>query len=381
MTTQTQNNNIETIYKNQLFKEFCMIRNLKKSSQKSYAVVLNSYTQIQQTSIDELIQEADDEEEQGIRISKRKIKTRLINYKMKLQEQKLSDRTINDRITKIRTFYAQFDITPPKITRNKVKVIETYQHIIKPKQIRKAVQTSKNNKTRAIILFMASSGTAAQETSNITIQDFIDATREYHQETRIEQVIYALKHRDDIIPTWNIIRQKTQTPYFTFCSPEATQQILTYLAEELMKRELKPESKLFNISAQSIQTNFERLNDACMFGWKNDHCRFFHSHGLRKMFGSRLFDAGLSDLTIDFLEGRSVGDTKQAYYKPKPDELKKKYMRVLDKVTFFNNVEYHDITSSEKEELIRYREKEKVIDEKIRNMEQLLNEYMSLSSP
>ena len=116
-----------------------MIRNLKKSSQKSYAVVLNNYTQIQQTSIDELIQEADDEEEQGIRISKRKIKTRLINYKMKLQEQKLSDRTINDRITKIRTFYAQFDITPPKITRNKVKVIETYQHIIKPKQTRKSL--------------------------------------------------------------------------------------------------------------------------------------------------------------------------------------------------------------------------------------------------
>lgn len=56
-------------------------------------------------------------------------------------------------------------------------------------------------------------------------------------------------------------------------------------------------------------------------------------------------------------------------------------MRVLDKVTFFNNVEYHDITSSEKEELIRYREKEKVIDEKIHNMEQLLNEYMKLSSP
>lgn len=76
-----------------------------------------------------------------------------------------------------------------------------------------------------------------------------------------------------------------------------------------------------------------------------------------------------------------LGIPKQAYYKPKPDELKKKYMRVLDKVTFFNNVEYHDITSSEKEELIRYREKEKVIDEKIHNMEQLLNEYMKLSSP
>lgn len=380
MTTQTKTNNIQTIYNDELFKEFCMLRNLKQSSIKSYAVVLKSYVEIQQTTLTKLIQEADEEEEKGIRTSKRKIKQRLNKYKIELQKQKLTDRTINDRITKIRTFYSQFDITPPKITKNTVKNIETYKQIITPDQIRKAVRTSKNNKTRAIILFMASSGTAAKETSNITIQDFIEATREYHNETRIEQVIYSLKHRDDIIPTFTIIRQKTQTPYFTFCSPEATQQILIYLNEELLKRELNPQEKLFNLTTQGIQTNFERLNDTCGFGWKNEHCRFFHSHGLRKMFGSRMFDAGLSELTIDFLEGRSIGATRQAYYKPKPEELKKKYIRALSTVTFFSDVEYHDITSEEKEELLRYREKEKQRDEKLNNLERMLQDYLNYPS-
>ena len=379
MSTQTKKNNIQTIYNDELFKEFCILRNLKQSSIKSYAVVLNSYVKVQQTDLTTLINEADEEEEQRIRLSKRKIKQRLNKYKIELQKQKLTDRTINDRITKIRTFYSQFDITPPKITRKPVKNIETYKQIITPEQIRKAVNTSKNNKTRALILFMASSGTAAKETSNITIKDFIEATSEYHNETRIEQVIYALKNRNVIILFFTIIRQKTQTPYFTFCTPEATQQILIYLTEELMKRDLKEEDKLFNITPQSIQTNFERLNDCCGFGWKNNHCRFFHSHGLRKMFGSRMFDAGLSELTIDFLEGRSIGATRQAYYKPKPEELKKKYVRVLNTVSFFSDVEYHDITSEEKEELLRYREKEKVRDEKISNLERMLQDYLHSS--
>lgn len=380
MTTQHTKYNIQQIYGNPFFKEFCMIRNLKQSSIRSYAVVLNNYVQIQQTDINTLIQEADLEEEQAIRPSKRKIKQRLIQYKITLQEQKLHDRTINDRLTKIRTFYSQFDITPPNIPRNKVKHIETYKQLLTPEHIRKAVNTSKNYKIRAIILFMASSGTAAKETSNITIQDFIEATSEYHNETQIERVIPSLINRDDIVPTFNIIRNKTQTPYFTFCTPETTQYILTYLQNEILKRELHPNDSLFNISSQGIQTNLKRINDVCDFGWKTKTCRFFHSHGLRKFFGTTMFDAGLSELTVDFLEGRSIGATRQAYYKPRPEELKTKYLRVMNKVTFFNEITYQDITNKEKQELEMLRQKDKERDKQMKHIEAMIQEYKQLIS-
>ena len=38
---------------------------------------------------------------------------------------------------------------------------------------------------KAIILFISSSGCARQETLNITIQDFIEATHEYHNSNDI----------------------------------------------------------------------------------------------------------------------------------------------------------------------------------------------------
>ena len=41
---------------------------------------------------------------------------------------------------------------------------------------------------QAIILFISSSGCARQETLNITIQDFIDATREYHDSDDIYEI-------------------------------------------------------------------------------------------------------------------------------------------------------------------------------------------------
>ena len=98
---------------------------------------------------------------------------------------------------------------------------------------------------RAVILFMSSSGCARRETLNITIQDFIDATKEYHNSNNIYDVLNELKDNDSIIPTFKIHRQKTNKHYYTFCSPEATTEIFYYLSN--IDKELKNEDKLFKI--------------------------------------------------------------------------------------------------------------------------------------
>ena len=60
---------------------------------------------------------------------------------------------------------------------------------------------------RAIILFMSSSGCAMAETLSLNIDDFIEATRQYHGTSDIYEVLDILKERDDVIPTFKLRRQ------------------------------------------------------------------------------------------------------------------------------------------------------------------------------
>lgn len=380
MTTHntTQKITINTILEDPLFQDYCLIKNLTTNSRKAYATALRAYLISENNTLQELIDEADTEEEQNLRQKKKKVNKRLIHFKMFLQEQKYSNRTINGYIKKVRTFYTYFDVTTQDIPKNRERV-KSYEELVTKKHIVKALNQCTSNQMKAILLFMASSGTSRNETSNLTIRDFIDATREYHQYDSIEQVIFALDDRDDIVPTFAIRREKTDVPYHTFCTPEATSQILIYLKGRLMQKGISSDERLFGVMPRTISAKFARLNDACGFGYVGSH-RFFSSHGLRRFFATTMLSEGVSELTIDFLEGRSVRSTQAAYYNLSPEQLKKRYVASMNCVTINSEIEYHDISSAERKELLRYREKEKVIDEKLRNMEQLLNEYMNLSS-
>lgn len=64
---------------------------------------------------------------------------------------------------------------------------------------------------KAIILFMTSNGCAKRETLNITVQDFIDATYDYHHKDNIDDVIEALHGREDVVSSWRLRRQKTNS--------------------------------------------------------------------------------------------------------------------------------------------------------------------------
>ena len=81
----------------------------------------------------------------------------------------------------------------------------------------------------AIILFMSSSGAARTEMLSLSIQDFIDSTRLYHNSNDIYEILDILKEREDVVPTWKVHRQKTDKWYYTFCSPEANREIINYL--------------------------------------------------------------------------------------------------------------------------------------------------------
>ena len=166
-----------------LLDDLAKSRNLSYKTRQGYLNAINVYVSFNQKSFRDLLNEADIEEESGIRWKKRKLKQRLINFRAYLQKEYLVS-TAKVYFQRIVSLYNHFEIEihklPPLSTKsgNIPKPI-TFEDLPTKEIIRNAVKIA-NPIMKAIILFMSSSGCARRETLNLKIQDFIDATQEYH---------------------------------------------------------------------------------------------------------------------------------------------------------------------------------------------------------
>ena len=187
-------------------------------------------------------------------------------------------------------------------------------------------------KLKALILFMASSGTAKAETLSLTIKDFLLSVSEYSDYViDIYSTLNHLKNKKDMIPTFYIKRQKTDKYYYTFCSSEATQVIINYL---LSREHLKETDKLFPFSDSYVINTFQKINDEMKWGFRGKY-RYFRSHSLRKFHASNI---GLPAEYIDMLQGRSKSSIHETYIKTNPIELKKIYKKVMNNVSIYSTV-------------------------------------------
>ena len=348
----------------ELLQQLCQERNIMHSTMVRYRTIINYYTESQGLPLYELIAEAEKEEDSSIRLKNRTIKKRLINHRNYLiNERNYSLVTVQKTMTGLRTIYNHYEIELPKLptlNNKNVKKYETiyYNDLPTKELIQKAVNHSKPL-MKAIILFITSSGCARAETTSITLQDFIEATQEYHHSNNIYDVIEELKEKEDIIPIFHIKRLKTNNYYYTFCSPEATKAILDYL--ETRTDKLTNDKQLFKINKNYLNVKFKELND--QLGGHSKGCySLLRTHMLRKFHASNLArgENGLSLDEIDSLQGRSKDNVRQSYYFDDPKELRKKYIHNIDKVTILDQV--HTITV-DSPEVARLKEKADKIDE------------------
>ena len=149
------------------FEEFITERNLKKETIKSYRTTINHYTRYYDMSLDDLIDEAIDEENNNVDRRRRSIKTRLLQFRTHLlTETALKQSTINNHMKNLRTIYGHFDIELPKLPPVKAKDQEaiqtTYFDLPTKQQIGMAVEIA-GIRVGSLILFMASSGTGRTE--------------------------------------------------------------------------------------------------------------------------------------------------------------------------------------------------------------------------
>lgn len=318
-------------------------RNLKKGTFIQIKLYLKEYSTYFNMPLQELLTEAENEEEKGIRWKHRQLKKRLLEYRNYLFK-KHAYSTANVRFRNILTFYKHFEIEihnlPSYNIKNDDTVKVSFRDLPDVEIIKKALNIS-NPLMKSLILFISSSGCARTETLNLTVDDFIEATKEYHHTSDLNTVLDVLKDRDDVVPTFYLKRQKTNKQYYCFCSPEATTAIVNYL----ISRE-KKSKKLFNVEAQYFLLLFEQINDKLNLG-KIGYYNRFRSHMLRKFNASQLYNDGMPLEMVDALQGRSKNSTHTSYFMEDPKKLKQIYIKHMDAITINMDVSSLDIKSEE----------------------------------
>ena len=367
----------------EILQEIHHAKSHSKSSKKIYKNAVKQYCKYNKLSLSELIKEADEEEEAGIRWKNRKLKKRLINFRQELIKN-YKKNTIQSYFNAIRSIYHYFEIEIhdlPALNKKSINVSEPINYVDLPtKEIIKKALKIADNRMNAIILFMSSSGCAKRETLNLTIQDFIDATKDYHNSNNINEVIEILKEREDVIPMFRLKRQKTNKYYYTFCSPEAVTSLISYMLT--LEQDLQPTDKLFPIHEDYVTMLFVRINNILKLGKKGTYNRF-RSHMLRKFHASQLYNAGLTLDEIDALQGRGKDPTHSSYFLEDPEKLRQKYVEHLDCLTINLDVNSLEIKSPEYIELEqKYNEKEEQVnnmEERLSKVEEIFNQVNTLS--
>ena len=350
--------------------DFQKRRNLKTSSMRQYKAALNQYKKYNKMTLADLLNEAEIEEDDRIPQRRRTITTRLLGFRNYLTEH-YKKNSVKSMMTKTITLYTTFGLEVPKLPRQSEKNMNDNPPIsfkdLPDKKIIKASLHISNPLMVAIILFMSSSGSARTEMLSLSIQDFIDSTRLYHNSNDIYEVLDIIKERDDVVPTWKIHRQKTDKWYYTFSSPEATTAIVNYLLS--IKKPLKNTDRLFQYHEVTVCYKFQEINDELGLGKKGTYNRF-RSHMLRKFHASNLKNHGMSKEDINEMQGKGQNLVDEAYFFDDPNILREKYIEHMDAITINMDINNIDIKSPEYLELEKlYQEIESELSE-IDNMKE-----------
>lgn len=364
---------------------------------------LQQYSEFHKKSLNELLDEAYSEEDNHVPYHRLKIRDRINDFLKYLQEEGKSYSTIRSRYTSIVMFYKFYSVRLPEINLPSGKQFKNnpfqqlgFEDIITKEEIRKACDNA-DLQLKTIFLITASSGTAVKEINSLTIRHFTEGTTDYHHLERddyesdkqyIEEVIKKLQKVDEpIVTQFDIIRSKVAKPYVTFVTDECSRSIIDLIKSKLLE---KYDSEItLNTPLVTVNTNtrikLKKLNDFLGLG-KAGRYRKLNLHMLRRFFATTMsnpsndeLDDIMPDEYIDLFEGRSKGNMNKVYIKKDPKQLKKIYMKYMDKVIIYDDDLKKKVLEDKIEDLEEKVENYKVLDEKVNKIENLIRSNWSKS--
>lgn len=338
-------------------------KGLSKNTREVYNRIIHGYALFIGKTIKELYDEADNEEEERIRLKRRGYIHYTLKFIKHLKEEGKSPNTVNTSINAIVGFYSAHDIQPPTVTREKGDIIleKNYGWLLTQDDIKKLVNVA-NARDTAIIYIMALSGMSQRELRDLTLQKFLEAAkRELTQNVRT--IYELLDHEEDLkdtILTLAITRKKVHYRYLTFMPPETVNKILIYLREryysrndqmEDLKQPLLVRSDGSSITGSSMNAIFRTLGRRAGFQHEHGTYRPWRSHSLRKYFISTIMNNLHNKVLADYMAGHKIDPVTRAYWREDPEKLKEEYLRALSHLSL-EDVNVVDIYSKEVQKVL-----------------------------
>ena len=333
----------------QILNEIHATNNHSYSTKETYKNAVKLYCSVNKMDLYDLIVEAEEEENKGVKWKLSSLKRRLLEFRQFLL-QNYSYNSFKTYFRPIIRIYGHYDIEInelPKLNQKGIKKPKplTFRDLPDKEIIRQAVNIS-TPFMKAVILFMCSSGCSLRETMNLTIKDYIESIGEYTNKKDVLEAINDIKNIEDVVPTWEIWRQKTNKYYTTHSSPESVNAINSYLITR--EDELTYDSKLFHYHTIYVRELFYNINKELNLGTVGDNnYGRFRSHMLRKFHASALYNDGMSLDKVNDLQGKAKNKTDEAYFMTNPEDLKNEYINHLSAVTINKEVEKITIKSKE----------------------------------
>lgn len=383
----------EEIKNSEVFKWFVLERNLtNESTIGGYLTSLTGYCDYYGMSIEELVEEAEQEEENNVRLKKRKIRRRLLEYRNHLYEENFSNKTVKSKMTAIIFFFHTCEIDIPKLGRKENVPYDrgiSFDEVPKKEHVKKAIETTTSIKNRAVYLFCMTSCSGSAEAREFTIEEYIRGVKGLADNEEIGDInIYefldevekdlneALKNPqnldDSIVPVFHFVRKKKKRDYFTCITPEANMYIVNYLKT---REGLTLEDKVFDYSRKSLMRAFQSVNDKNEWGWINrDRQRFFTSHQLRRLGANLIEDERL----VNEISGRKFDETTEAYFKRDKRKIRKEYFKWLDELTIYQKYRVYYMTDEKyatfAQELRAEKEEKEKLQKRVEELQERINQ-------
>lgn len=218
-----------------IFQRWATHNHLSRNTQNVYKTTINHYIKCTGKSLKQLHDEALQEEDQHVPLHRKQIRNYLIDFQAYLDQKNLRESTKKKQIQIISSFYKSLDIQMPSITTNYDNTPDpenTSKMLLKP--LIKVMMDNATTRDKAIMSFMALTGQAQMEVSNLRIEQIL---RAYNTilETPLFNVEDIFQHKDEILAEQcvklDMYRQKTSQYYWTYLPSECSQYIIAYLHE------------------------------------------------------------------------------------------------------------------------------------------------------
>lgn len=295
-------------------------------------------------SLSDLLAEAISEQENRVPENRLSIYDRIVSFRNYMADNYIANTIINS-VSKIKTFYHYNRVHLPFIPPLNVKGIRkneviSFEDLPRKDDLRLALKFGDDD-LDLWILTLLSSGLTRVEAKSITNAMFFNWTMKYHKKDNFEDAMKYLSRKKNVVCTCNMIRKKTDKPFYTFLNPECVQKIAKV---KLKQGDFDLTCPLLKYELNHVNYKFKMLNDYLGFGEVGGYAKL-RPHMLRK-FNATYLSQGSADSIlkgmelVDLIQGRGKNKTREAYYKDNPEYLKLEYIKVMDNVSLYHRYEY-----------------------------------------